>query len=441
MLEAPRRGAQTMSTTGTATDPAELQADQLGQQIGRDLPTMSVGDGELPGAIRSVAESHLGADLGGTRLDSGAQAHATSVGSGALAITEGSDIRFQRGLLGASSPDAKQLLGHELVHVAQQRRHHATARQRQSMTPPASAREVQGFLSRQGQHMKSAVLAQSPPDVAKLVAPFSMTKASESRVVRTVALPEQPQGKESQASFTITLEFNGTGSANASPRQESRNVTINIGTNPRDILAPAGIEKKAGKDPQRQQAYLLASTIMHEFVHAAHLIRAMLDKLGVPTTLDDETAGRLSLVVAVSSMASSNPKYALLRSQITKACNSLVKFCAIAPGCQRRPERAREAFQFLVTEWAVSSLTSQRFGVARHSPSQDPATATLAQPSTAKVYADILFYELIGHSKSYRAVRGADNVIPFVRGDLDRFAWQLFRQLNSDADIKSALNR
>lgn len=121
MLERPKAAARA-ATVDPAHDPAERQADEIGAAIGRDLGSAgSVGSGPVPDAIRSSAEAHLGVDLGGTELraDHAAARHADALG--ALAVTEGSRVSFANGQLSLASRAGRDLLGHELTHVAQQR--------------------------------------------------------------------------------------------------------------------------------------------------------------------------------------------------------------------------------------------------------------------------------------------------------------------------------
>jgi len=59
--------------------------------------------------------------LEGTRLHSGSAAQRKARDERALAVTEGTEISFAQGELSASTSKGRMLLGHELVHVAQQR--------------------------------------------------------------------------------------------------------------------------------------------------------------------------------------------------------------------------------------------------------------------------------------------------------------------------------
>ncbi len=71
----------------------------------------------LPPQIRQQMERALGADFSDVRVHVGTEASRI----GALAFTTGSDIYFAHGQYNVASPAGQQLIGHELVHVVQQR--------------------------------------------------------------------------------------------------------------------------------------------------------------------------------------------------------------------------------------------------------------------------------------------------------------------------------
>jgi hypothetical protein len=103
------------------SDPAELQADEIGGRIGADLVGVSVAPGPLSPRAQRIAERHLGVSLAGTRIADDHAGHRRAAGERALAVTEGSDISFRRGHLTTATPAGRSLIGHELTHVAQQR--------------------------------------------------------------------------------------------------------------------------------------------------------------------------------------------------------------------------------------------------------------------------------------------------------------------------------
>jgi hypothetical protein len=155
-----------LATLDPQRDPAERQADTIGAQIGRDWGgTIAPSSGKLPGDLRAVAEQHLGVDLGETELRTDTQAQRHADGMTALAVTEGSQIHFARGMLAASSQEGRALLGHELTHVAQQRAHGVESHQRIVATTeqiglPSSEERARGdaamdkYLATQAEHEK-----------------------------------------------------------------------------------------------------------------------------------------------------------------------------------------------------------------------------------------------------------------------------------------------
>jgi hypothetical protein len=86
----------------------------------------------LPKSVQAVAEKHLGVSIEGTYVDDGTAGQQKAERETALAVTEGSRIAFGDGQLSTSTESGKMLLGHELVHVAQQRLAGRHSRQRQA---------------------------------------------------------------------------------------------------------------------------------------------------------------------------------------------------------------------------------------------------------------------------------------------------------------------
>jgi hypothetical protein len=71
----------------------------------------------LPRDVQAKMESALGASFSDVRIHVGSEASAI----GAIAFTWGSDIHFAPGQYNPHTPNGQFLLGHELVHVIQQR--------------------------------------------------------------------------------------------------------------------------------------------------------------------------------------------------------------------------------------------------------------------------------------------------------------------------------
>jgi hypothetical protein len=81
------------------------------------LGLVSGGGRPLPEAVRSQMETALGADFSAVRVHVGPQAERI----GAVAFTVGNDLYFAPGRFQPDTIHGKQLLGHELAHVVQQR--------------------------------------------------------------------------------------------------------------------------------------------------------------------------------------------------------------------------------------------------------------------------------------------------------------------------------
>jgi outer membrane protein OmpA-like peptidoglycan-associated protein len=81
-------------------------------------PAASGGGRPLPAGVRADMESFLGIDLAAVRIHEDGQAAA----AGAQAFTRGTDIHFAPGKYDPDSASGRELLGHELAHVAQQTR-------------------------------------------------------------------------------------------------------------------------------------------------------------------------------------------------------------------------------------------------------------------------------------------------------------------------------
>ncbi len=126
---------KTTTTAGTTAAPAppsllrttgwralEQQADAAGARLAGKLAGRGdLRSGPLSPALRRVAEGELGVDLAPVTLRADAAAEREVAGHGALALTGGDTVRFGAGQLRADLRGAA-LLGHELAHVAQQRR-------------------------------------------------------------------------------------------------------------------------------------------------------------------------------------------------------------------------------------------------------------------------------------------------------------------------------
>lgn len=72
----------------------------------------------IPDEVKAKMETHLNTDLSSVRV----HAESSKVNEvGALAYTQGNDVHFAPGQYRPDTAQGKQLLGHELAHVVQQR--------------------------------------------------------------------------------------------------------------------------------------------------------------------------------------------------------------------------------------------------------------------------------------------------------------------------------
>ncbi len=96
---------------------------------------------------RAYFEPHLGQPLADVRVHVGSTASASARAVGARAYTVGSDIVFQDGAFTPQARSGKELLAHELAHVAQQAA--GTAPVGKAVTPADhdSEREADGFAA------------------------------------------------------------------------------------------------------------------------------------------------------------------------------------------------------------------------------------------------------------------------------------------------------
>jgi hypothetical protein len=96
-------------------------AQQLDESIARAIEGRRGQGRPLQEPVRRDMEEALGHDLSGVRVHTDRSAHELNDAVGARAFTAGDDVFFKQGTYDPSSSDGKQLLGHELTHVVQQR--------------------------------------------------------------------------------------------------------------------------------------------------------------------------------------------------------------------------------------------------------------------------------------------------------------------------------
>src|SRR5262249_23850958 len=103
-----------------AGHPAAVQRHGAGNAFAVDSAGLGLGSGggkPLPDSVRGQMEAALGANFSNVRVHVGPQAERI----GAIAFTVGSDIYFAPGRYQPATVQGRQLLGHELAHVVQQR--------------------------------------------------------------------------------------------------------------------------------------------------------------------------------------------------------------------------------------------------------------------------------------------------------------------------------
>jgi outer membrane protein OmpA-like peptidoglycan-associated protein len=106
---------------------AERDADRVAR-FGAPAPPLARGVSRGRGGrpldpdVRAWAQPRVGFDLEGVRIHDDAQAHAAAGERHARAVAAGGDVLFARGAYRPGTPDGRELLIHELVHVGQQAR-------------------------------------------------------------------------------------------------------------------------------------------------------------------------------------------------------------------------------------------------------------------------------------------------------------------------------
>jgi len=108
-----------------AGDAAEQQARTVAAQFARadtlSPPRSADEAGAVPAAVRAPMEAALGADFGDVRVHADAHAGQTARALRAHAFTVGNEIAFAPGTFRPETSAGRELIAHELTHVAQQR--------------------------------------------------------------------------------------------------------------------------------------------------------------------------------------------------------------------------------------------------------------------------------------------------------------------------------
>ena len=110
-----------LSQTGLGTEGRMgRQGGLLPSQIGSAIQQALGGGRSLEGALRERMSACLNHDFGDVRVHTGPEAGELNRRLGARAFTVGSDIFFADGAYDPTSRSGRELIAHELVHVAQQ---------------------------------------------------------------------------------------------------------------------------------------------------------------------------------------------------------------------------------------------------------------------------------------------------------------------------------
>jgi hypothetical protein len=124
-------------------------------------PAESGGGAPLPADVRATMEASFATDLGAVRIHQDGAAAAL----GAIAYTRGDDIHFAPGAYDPGSTSGRELLGHELAHVVQQRRGRAPAARGALAVDPSLEAEADdhGRRAARGEIVASAPTAARTP--------------------------------------------------------------------------------------------------------------------------------------------------------------------------------------------------------------------------------------------------------------------------------------
>ena len=128
------RAVQRLLAQRSGDEPAELD-DETANRINRER-----GGGQaLDAGVAAQAGAALGHDFSGVRVHTSPEADSLSRALGAKAFTTGRDVFFRAGAYEPHSASGRELLGHELTHVAQQGG--GASAGRMTVNPPGDAYE------------------------------------------------------------------------------------------------------------------------------------------------------------------------------------------------------------------------------------------------------------------------------------------------------------
>jgi Domain of unknown function (DUF4157) len=113
------RKGQTAPPVQRQDEEEEIQAKfAIQRQDNTQSPSSDTGASGIPKSVQTKMENTLGTNLSDVKVH---QNSSKASDVGALAYTQGSDIHVAPGQYNPGSSSGKQLLGHELTHVAQQK--------------------------------------------------------------------------------------------------------------------------------------------------------------------------------------------------------------------------------------------------------------------------------------------------------------------------------
>ncbi|MCL2161232.1 MAG: DUF4157 domain-containing protein [Betaproteobacteria bacterium] len=104
-----------------ASAPAPAATTQVSPQIESSLSSLNSGGAPLDTATRAFFEPRFGQDFSQVRIHTGGNAAQMNESLNAKAFTLGNDIAFAPNQFSANTSTGRDLLGHELAHVVQQR--------------------------------------------------------------------------------------------------------------------------------------------------------------------------------------------------------------------------------------------------------------------------------------------------------------------------------
>jgi len=119
-------------------------AGPLDPQVGAGIEAERGGGTPLPDGLRAEMEHHLGVDLGPVRVHTGPHADTLSRSVHADAFTTGTDVFFAAGRYSPGTSTGRELLAHELTHVAQQATGAAPADDRVTHPDDATEQHARG---------------------------------------------------------------------------------------------------------------------------------------------------------------------------------------------------------------------------------------------------------------------------------------------------------